>query len=115
MKLSAKILGESPVRLWGLSSTQRLQRQLQAVGVPFLGSDEAVPRGQSVMLLRADYLFENRTLEALSEKQNALLCCTADNGRAAAICNAEAVDSYSVALMSNDAATPECSTLLQPS
>ena len=115
MKISAKILGESPVSLWGLSARQRLQRQLQAVGIPCLSAEESVPSGQAAILLRADYLFETRTLEALSEKENAVLCCSTDSGRAAAICEAELVDSYGAALMDADVATPEGSALLQPS
>ena len=60
------IVGTNGVRLWGLDGTERLARQLHSVGVLSLlrGEDPPPPRG-SVVLLRSDYLFEDRTIADL--------------------------------------------------
>ncbi len=74
MTLYAHILGEAPVRLWGLSSSQRLQRVLERVGVTDVVADLAsVPGEGSVLILRGDYLFDNRVVNNLVKSPNVVL------------------------------------------
>ena len=69
MSLSAIVLEESPVRLWGLSSRQRLRRQLrEAGGVQWLDSLDRLTESGRVLLLNGNYLFEVRTLAGLLER-----------------------------------------------
>ena len=84
----AYILGECDVRLWGLTSRQRLLRQLSVLGVTETGSIRSladgrmqtpqpaagtVPKDQRVLLLRATYLYETRTLSGLLRQGGILM------------------------------------------
>ena len=74
MMLYAHILGEAPVRLWGLSSGQRIRRVLEGAGVTEVVEDlGAVPDGGSVLILRGDYLFDNRVVNNLVKSPNVVL------------------------------------------
>ncbi len=89
MSLSAIVLEESPVHLWGLSSRQRLRRQLREVGgVRWLDSLEELPDSGRVLLLNAHYLFEVRTLACLLDRERAVLRCAVDGRVAAAVSHA---------------------------
>jgi len=86
MTINALVLGENPVRLWGLSASERLRRQLKEAGGARWVSSEAQLQGTGrVLLLSSNYLFEVRTLAGLMEHENALLICPGDGGVAAAI------------------------------
>ncbi|GIW42601.1 MAG: hypothetical protein KatS3mg076_3178 [Candidatus Binatia bacterium] len=62
----ARIVGASPVRLWGLSSDERLRRQLDELGVRTVGPEKLESSGaETVVLVRGDYLFDSRVLQAL--------------------------------------------------
>ncbi len=74
MMLYAHILGEAPVRLWGLSSGQRIRRVLEGAGVTEVVEDlGSVPDGGSVLILRGDYLFDNRVVNNLVKSPNVVL------------------------------------------
>lgn len=76
MTIRAFIIGDSDVVLWGLSSRERLERQIAAVPELVLaGSVEELVATDTgaALLLRADYLFEVRTLTALLERQGLLM------------------------------------------
>ncbi len=74
MMLYAHILGEAPVRLWGLSSGQRIRRVLEGAGVTDVVEDlGSVPDGGSVLILRGDYLFDNRVVNNLVKSPNVVL------------------------------------------
>ena len=71
---AAAIVGTSEIRLWGLDGGERLARQLRSAGVDIvLGSHEAPPAGASIVLLRSDYLFEDRTIADLLEHQRIVI------------------------------------------
>ena len=82
MTIYALVSETSPVRLWGLESGQRLQRQLKALSKEYSGdfsdirwlnnADEAPDDGR-VLLLNGSFLFENRTLKGVLERYNAIL------------------------------------------
>jgi len=82
----AYVVGESATRLWGLSSRQRLTRQLREVGgITVVDDFDQLPPDSNILLLRADHLFETRTLVALSQQSNTLLVPSGKRQAAAAI------------------------------
>jgi phosphatidylglycerophosphate synthase len=63
MAIFTRIFQESPIRLWGLSSRERLDRMLKKAGVTIQHeNDRPVAEKDSVLLLRGDYLFDQRIL-----------------------------------------------------
>lgn len=74
MTTLACLSGRSPVVLWGLSATTRMERLLAALGDVHRVDDlHGVDPDARVLLLRADYLFEVRTLSALLKRPGTLL------------------------------------------
>jgi phosphatidylserine synthase len=68
------VLGEHPIRLWGLSTRERVERVLRGFGVRGPAKDlESVPDEGLVLLLRADYLYDNRVLQALLGREGVVL------------------------------------------
>ena len=64
-----RIVGDSPVEIWGLGGRARLTRMLENMGRVTLVTDETpAPSGTPVVLLRGDYLFNIRLLHALLER-----------------------------------------------
>ena len=93
MIIFALVLEETPVKLWGLSASERLRRQLQeAGGVKLVAAPAELPDTGQVLLLNGHYLFEVRTLAGFLTKNNSLLRCPQDGGVAAAIVDAANVD-----------------------
>lgn len=70
----AAILGTSPVTLWGLTSHERLARLLRRAGVTSITRDRE-PGGPAgpVLLLRGDYLYDERVIGALAQAAGVLL------------------------------------------
>ncbi|HEY0675339.1 MAG TPA: hypothetical protein VGD25_03930, partial [Immundisolibacter sp.] len=58
----AFLVGEAPVRLWGLGGRERLRRVLGKLGIEVLDDAAAVPPQRSVLCLRADHLFDERVV-----------------------------------------------------
>jgi len=76
----ARLLGACDLELWGLSQAVRLRRALAAVGVEScLAAGARLPESGRVMLIRLDYVYEQRLLVDLVASPDALLC--ADDGR----------------------------------
>lgn len=74
MPIHALIHGEYTVKLWGLSSHERLARQLkEAGGMKRVTRRSDVPATGPVLLLNGHFLFEVRTLQAMKSEPNALL------------------------------------------
>ncbi len=74
MPLYACILRESPIRLWGLSSRERLERILKRAGVVNFAEDlESIPDESSVLLIRGDYLYDERVVPALVKNTDVVL------------------------------------------
>lgn len=60
------IVGNSKVNLWGMSGRTRLERMLRAIKtVTIVENLSQLAETDSVLLLRADYLFDARVIEAL--------------------------------------------------
>lgn len=73
-KKIAVVLGDSPVRLWRLTSAERLERQLQHAGIDvWHDSLEALPADAAVVILRADYLYDSRVIKGLAKARQVLL------------------------------------------
>lgn len=78
----AVVLGDSPVRLWGLTSAGRLERQLQHAGISLWhDSLEELPANAVVIILRADYLYDSRVIKGLAKAQQVLLEVENGGGR----------------------------------
>jgi hypothetical protein len=90
MMISALMLHDSPVKLWGLGSQQRLQRQIHEMGgIEWLENIAGLPPDGKVLLLDGNYLFEIRTLRNLLERPDSILHCASDGRPAAAFVSAE--------------------------
>jgi phosphatidylglycerophosphate synthase len=75
MTTRAYIIGDSAVVLWGISSRERLGRQIASIeSLSLVESTDELAGADQVLLLRADYLFEVRTLTALLERTGILTC-----------------------------------------
>lgn len=85
MSIYAHLLGDSDIELWGLTSRERLRRQVSELADAVLVDDlESLPDDATLLCIRADYLFESRTIKALADRGRAGLRCTRD-GRLAAV------------------------------
>lgn len=71
--LQARIVGECDVRLWGITSEQRLRRQLRAAGIETVLDGPAAPTTAAVLILRADRLYDARVLRDLISRPGVLL------------------------------------------
>jgi hypothetical protein len=77
----ARILADAAVRLWGLSPRERLTRLLHRAGVAHVGdAAEPVPAQGSMLLVRGDYVYDDRVVSALVRTPNVLLRVTDDDG-----------------------------------
>ena len=67
---AGSVVGESPVKIWGLSSEQRLRRQFARFGVT-----DDVANAKRLLLLRADLVFDDALVRglAMSDEDTALL------------------------------------------
>ena len=65
---------ESDIRLWGLTSRERLERMLNRIG-PHAGWADVqnVPAGSSVLITRGDFIFDERVLRSLTKEENVIL------------------------------------------
>lgn len=81
---SVCVIAHSPVRLWGIDARTRLRRQVAQLSHLRWIDDLHEAGDAPVLLVRADYLFEVRTLDALSRQSDVVLYCGSD-ARAAAM------------------------------
>lgn len=101
MQHFAHVVGHSDVRLWSLPAAERLRRQLRQVGnVPLVERLDDVPVDASVLLLRADYLYEVRTLARMLEQPGKLLLHPGSGTPAAALVPAPDAPAVGAALSS---------------
>jgi len=74
MTLYAHIIKKSPVQVWGLTSCQRLRRVLDGARVTDIVENIAsIPQNCSVLLLRGDFLFDDRLVDYMVETVDILL------------------------------------------
>jgi len=92
MTIHVHLVGSCPVRLWGLSSRERLERTLgKLTGTRLLAAEETLPSTGSLLLLREDYLYDERVLRGLQETEEVVLQDPRDGTRVAAHLRAEAL------------------------
>ena len=87
------IVDETPIQLWGLSSSQRIRRELEwelssledkdsvpapAGPIQFVDDLRQIPADSEVVLLRGDYLYDIRVIRNLIEATNTLLQVSED-------------------------------------
>jgi phosphatidylglycerophosphate synthase len=78
MAVCCHIIGEGPVRLWGLSSRERYRRMLKQAGATAIADDVSYAGpGDSVLLIRGDYLIDGRLLHRLAGSVNVMLVAPA--------------------------------------
>ncbi|PKM07871.1 MAG: hypothetical protein CVV14_06480 [Gammaproteobacteria bacterium HGW-Gammaproteobacteria-4] len=77
-------IAHTPVRLWGIDAQTRLRRQVAQLPNLRWIDDLSEAGDTPVVIVRADYLFEVRTLKALALQSDVVLYCGADE-RAAAV------------------------------
>ena len=81
MAIYLRILQESPIRLWGLSSRERLERIFTKSGIPvILGSAQPVAAEDTVLFLRGDYLYDQRILLNMIDNVGVVLETSAAQG-----------------------------------
>ncbi len=73
MSISVYFFQESPVKIWGLTSRERLERVLAKHGVHEILSDLNQATTDNVLLLRADYLYDDRVIQNLLESPGTIL------------------------------------------
>jgi len=74
MTLYAHFVKKSPVQVWGLTPCQRLRRVLKGAGVTDIVENiTSVPQNCSVLLLRGDFLFDDRLVNYMVETADILL------------------------------------------
>jgi len=72
--MRAVVLGDSPVRLWGLAPAERIERQLRSEGIGlWQGPLEALPANETLLVLRGDCLYDSRVLRGLVKARDTLL------------------------------------------
>ncbi len=76
MSTSVYIFHESPVKLWGLTSRERLVRVLKKAGISDFISDCKQATTDNVLLLRADYLYDDRVIQNLLEASDTIMLTT---------------------------------------
>lgn len=112
----AHIVGQSPVRLWHLDAETRLRRQLRQAGnLPVVEDLDELGPGDRVLLVRADHLFEVRTLTSLIERDGEHLLRHPGSGVTAAAVVGHQHAQAARAALTGEGAPPAGATLLEPS
>lgn len=102
MMRTAMIVGDSGLRVFGLTPKARLERQLGALDVIVLEPDAVLDPGAQVLLLRGGYLYDRRILAALLTGGPLALTHPADPLPAALVLPAGQVDDARQQLLAQD-------------
>lgn len=74
MSIYAHIINDCSVKIWGLTSRQRKIRVLKGAGVTNIVDDlAAVPENSSILLIRGDYLFDDRVVNYMVQTPDMIL------------------------------------------
>lgn len=110
----AHVVGRSAVHLWSLPPRERIRRQLNQAGDVTLVDDlSQLPGDARVLLLRADFLYEVRTLASLLERPGTLLRHPDSGAPAAAFVQASEASATGDALL-GQGGTPERLAVVTP-
>lgn len=95
MALYIYIHRECPVRIWGLSSGQRICRVLKTSGESALVNDLSVlKRNDSVLIFHGGYLFDERLIQYLAATPNLILQLEAEGKRVAVAAHVSDILAY---------------------
>ena len=67
--VAGEIIGESPFRLWSLSSAERLRRQLRCAHATAVAAE-----AERVVMLRADWVYDEPLVKGLFNKDSCAMC-----------------------------------------
>jgi len=73
MTTFAVMIADSEVNLWGLSSRERLSRQLKRHDITWAASLAEVPSDKAVLILRGDFLYDDRLIKGLMQNRGVVL------------------------------------------
>jgi phosphatidylglycerophosphate synthase len=93
--IAGRIVGASRLRIWGLSSAERLTRQLRRAG-----ADSAEAAAQRLVLLRADWVYDEALVKGLA-RQDSACAMTNDAGQCVAMVVPAARDAEVAALLAH--------------
>ncbi|RKR06941.1 phosphatidylglycerophosphate synthase [Kushneria sinocarnis] len=79
MTVKAALEKDTATRIWGLTPRERLVRALSRMKGVVLSDESAIAEGDEVLLLRGDYVFDQRVLEGLVEAERVALRDPADH------------------------------------
>ena len=74
MSTHVHLVCETPIKLWRLTSRDRLRRAFKRLGGTRLADDVGdIPAEDSILIIRGDYLFDTRVLGELLVAENTAL------------------------------------------
>jgi phosphatidylglycerophosphate synthase len=75
MGLFLYISNKCPVKIWGLTSEDRIERVLKATGTTRISAEEltTLKKDDAVLMVRGDYLFDDRLIDYLAVTPNIIL------------------------------------------
>jgi phosphatidylglycerophosphate synthase len=95
--MHAVVLGDSAVRLWGLTAAERIQRQLRSEGIELHpGGIDALPPDSTLLMFRGDCLYDDRVIRGLAKARHVLLEVTDDGEAFFAAAHVESKDAHRV-------------------
>jgi phosphatidylglycerophosphate synthase len=103
------VVGDSPLRLWGLTSTQRLQRQLARINASADPSE-----AQRLVLLRADWVYDDAFVRSLASADEDLALTAPDGGVIALGVSAASVSATDASVLLADRHAPPNARLVTP-
>ncbi len=110
-----QVVGESSIKVWGLTTEERLRRQIaQLKDVRLIGQCRDLPENSRVLLLRGDYVTETRVIEQLLSHDHAGLRCPGDQRLAALVTTAGKAEKERLLLSAEVPEVPEDLTILEP-
>ena len=80
MDTRAVICNPSPVRVWGLTPTDRLNRFLERKGILVADDVNHTDGARDVLILRGDHVYDDRLLDALIANPNVAMRSGEDDG-----------------------------------
>lgn len=95
------VVGDSPLRLWGLTSTQRLQRQFARAQATAVLSD-----AQRLVLLSADWVYDDAFVRSLASADEDLALTAPDGGVIALALSAASLSAADASAMLTDRRAP---------
>jgi len=105
--MHAVVLGSSPVRLWGLTPAERIERQLRSQGVAlYSGGFEELSPDSTLLMLRGDCLYDDRVIRGLVKARQVILQVEDDGDEFSAAAHVDAREAKAASARLQDGRTP---------